>query len=84
MSASGNGFTMQAFMFVVMKLYFHWQDNISLSGSHLPQIIGIMILGSLLGASLALLILQFFKSIESSEALSSIVGTVSGFLDGTL
>ena len=82
MSASVIGFTMQAFMFVVMKLYFHWQDNISLSGSHLPQILGIMVLGSLLGASLALLILHFFKSIESSEALSTIVGTVSGFLVG--
>lgn len=82
MSASIIGFTMQAFMFVVMKLYFHWQDKISLSASHLPQILGIMVLGSLLGASLALLILQFVKSIESSEALSTIVGTVSGFLVG--
>ena len=36
----------------------------------------------MLGASLALLILQFVKSIESSEALSTIVGTVSGFLVG--
>lgn len=51
MSASVIGFIIQAFMFIVMKLYFYWQANISLSGPHLLQIIGIMVLESLLGAN---------------------------------
>lgn len=42
----------------------------------------IMLLSSIMGAGFALLVLQFVKTLTTNEALSTIVGTVSGFLVG--
>ncbi|SDQ37179.1 ABC transporter permease [Streptococcus equinus] len=81
-SSSVIGFIMQLVMLVTMKLYFYWQDGIDFGFTHLPQLLLIMLLSSIMGAGFALLVLQFVKTLTTNEALSTIVGTVSGFLVG--
>ncbi|NWO77101.1 ABC transporter permease, partial [Escherichia coli] len=73
---------MQLVMLAIMKLYFYWQDGISFGFEHLPQMLLIMLLSSIMGEGFALLVLQFVKTLTTDEALSTIVGTVSGFLVG--
>ena len=81
-SSSVIGFIMQLVMLVTMQLYFYWQDSIDFGFNHLPQMLLIMLLSSIMGAGSALLVLQFVKTLTTNEALSTIVGTVSGFLVG--
>lgn len=81
-SSSVIGFIMQLVMLAIMKLYFYWQDNVSFDLDYLPQILLIMLLSSIMGSGIALFILQFIKTLSTSEALATIVGTVSGFLVG--
>ena len=81
-SSSVIGFIMQLIMLTIMKLYFYWQDDVSFDLDHLPQILLIMLLSSIMGSGIALFVLQFIKTLSTSEALATIVGTVSGFLVG--
>lgn len=81
-SSSVIGFTMQLIMLAIMKLYFYWQDEVSFDLDYLPQILLVMLLSSIMGSGIALFVLQFIKTLSTSEALATIVGTVSGFLVG--
>lgn len=81
-SSSVIGFIMQLIMLAIMKLYFYWQDEVSFDLDYLPQILLVMLLSSIMGSGIALFVLQFIKTLSTSEALATIVGTVSGFLVG--
>jgi multidrug/hemolysin transport system permease protein len=82
LSASIIGFIMQMVMLLIMEIYFKWQDNLTFDFDKLPLIIVVMILSSVMGAVLALLVVQFVSSVEVNERLSIIIGTASGFLVG--
>lgn len=47
-SSSLIGFIMQLVMLAIMKLYFYWQDGISFGFEHLPQMLLIMLLSSIM------------------------------------
>lgn len=81
-SSSLIGFVMQIIMFGIMAGYFYWQDGLLIGFEKYPALIVIMALSSLLGASLGLIIGQFFKTVEASERFAVIIGTASGFLVG--
>ena len=72
-------FVMQAFMLVVMSLYF--QEIPAMS--KLFEISLIMLLSSLLSTLVNVLLIYPFQSVDSLGKLATIVGTVSGFLVGT-
>ena len=82
MSASLIGIMMQVMMFVIMSLYFYWQDGLLISLASFPLLFGVILLSSFLGSSLGLLLLQFIKSVDVVERLAVIIGTASGFLVG--
>ena len=72
-------FVMQAFMLVVMILYF--QEIPAMS--KLFEISLIMLLSSLLSTLVNVLLIYHFQSVDSLGKLATIVGTASGFLVGT-
>ena len=72
-------FVMQAFMLIVMSLYF--QEIPAMS--KLFEISLIMLLSSLLSTLVNVLLIYPFQSVDSLGKLATIVGTVSGFLVGT-
>ena len=72
-------FVMQAFMLVVMSLYF--QEIPAMS--KLFEISLIMLLSSLLSTLVNVLLIYHFQSVDSLGKLATIVGTASGFLVGT-
>ena len=72
-------FVMQAFMFIVMSLYF--QEIPAMS--KLFEISLIMLLSSLLSTLVNVLLIYHFQSVDSLGKLATIVGTASGFLVGT-
>ena len=72
-------FVMQAFMLIVMSLYF--QEIPAMS--KLFEISLIMLLSSLLSTLVNALLIYRFQSVDSLGKLATIVGTASGFLVGT-
>ena len=72
-------FVMQAFMLIVMSLYF--QEIPAMS--KLFEISLIMLLSSLLSTLVNVLLIYHFQSVDSLGKLATIVGTASGFLVGT-
>ena len=72
-------FVMQAFMLIVMSLYF--QEIPAMS--KLFEISLIMLLSSLLSTLVNALLIYHFQSVDSLGKLVTIVGTASGFLVGT-
>lgn len=72
-------FVMQAFMLIVMSLYF--QEIPAMS--KLFEISLIMLLSSLLSTLVNVFLIYHFQSVDSLGKLATIVGTVSGFLVGT-
>ena len=72
-------FVMQAFMLIVMSLYF--QEIPAMS--KLFEISLIMLLSSLLSTLVNVLLIYYFQSVDSLGKLATIVGTASGFLVGT-
>lgn len=72
-------FVMQAFMLIVMSLYF--QEIPAMS--KLFEISLIMLLSSLLSTLVNVLLIYHFQSVDSLGNLATIVGTASGFLVGT-
>ena len=82
LSASIIGAFMQIIMFSIMSIYFAWQDGLEIDFLKLPQLLLIMMISSILGASLGMILAQLVKSLEVAERLSIIIGTASGFLVG--
>ena len=72
-------FVMQAFMLIVMSLYF--QEIPAMS--KLFEISLIMLLSSLLSTLVNAHLIYHFQSVDSLGKLATIVGTASGFLVGT-
>ncbi|MFS9038299.1 ABC transporter permease [Streptococcus timonensis] len=72
-------FVMQAFMLIVMSLYF--QEIPAMN--KLFEISLIMLLSSLLSTLVNVLLINHFQSVDSLGKLATIVGTASGFLVGT-
>ena len=72
-------FVMQAFMLIVMSLYF--QEIPAMS--KLFEISLIMLLSSLLSTLVNVFLIYHFQSVDSLGKLATIVGTASGFLVGT-
>ena len=72
-------FVMQAFMLIVMSLYF--QEIPAMS--KLFEISLIMLLSSFLSTLVNVLLIYYFQSVDSLGKLATIVGTASGFLVGT-
>lgn len=81
-SASLIGVAMQLIMYGIMAGYFYWQDQLVISLSRYPFLLGLMILSSFLASLLALISSCFIKTVEVAERLALIVGTASGFLVG--
>lgn len=72
-------FVMQAFMLIVMSLYF--QEIPAMN--KLFEISLIMLLSSLLSTLVNVLLINHFQSVDNLGKLATIVGTASGFLVGT-
>lgn len=72
-------FVMQAFMLIVMSLYF--QEIPAMS--KLFEISLIMLLSSFLSTLVNVLLIYHFQSVDSLGKFATIVGTASGFLVGT-
>ncbi|WP_422802878.1 ABC transporter permease [Streptococcus sp. FT1-106] len=81
-SAGVIGSVMQVVMYTIMSLYFYYQDGLRFEVSNFPSILGVIVLSSVMSALLALLLVQFVKTVEVAERLSTIIGTASGFLVG--
>ena len=77
------GFVMQVFMFAVMLTYFILADKISFDWELLPQLVGLMLLNSLLASLLNALVVPCFKSMNSLGQYATVIGAASGFLVGT-
>lgn len=82
LSAAVIGFIMQIVVFLVMFLYFHFVDDLSISFSKLGFLIILMLLGSLLNAVVNAVIMRFVYNRNTLSAVSTVIGTVSGFLVG--
>ena len=81
-SAALIGMLMQIMMFTIMVLYFYWQDGLTIELLQAAKLLGVMLISSILAASLSLLLGQLFQSTEAAERFSVIIGTASGFLVG--
>ena len=77
------GVIMQVLVYLIMALYFSWQDSLAfISLEQGLKLLGLMIASSLMSAIIGLVVVQFIKALEVAERLSVIIGTASGFLVG--
>ena len=82
LSASLIGFVMQVVVYVVMYLYFYLVDGLRIGLTKSLLLIALMMLGSLINAIVNAVILLFVQNRNTLSAVSSVIGTVSGFLVG--
>jgi len=66
-----------------MLTYFILADKISFDSALLPQLVGLMLLNSLLASLLNALVVPYFKSVNSLGQYATVIGAASGFLVGT-
>lgn len=77
------GVIMQVAVYLLMALYFAWQDNLAFATlDQLLKLFALMVLSSLLSAFVGLVLVQFIQSTEVVDRLGVIIGTASGFLVG--
>lgn len=81
-SAAVISYIMQIVVFVVMYVYFHFVDDLSIALSKIVMLIGLMVLGSVVNALVSAVIMIFVHNRNTLNAIASLVGTVSGFLVG--
>lgn len=82
LSAAFVGFVMQVIVFAVMYLYFHLVDDLQLADFNFGALAGVMLLGAGLNAVVNAVLILFVRKQNTLSAISTIVGTVSGFLVG--
>lgn len=82
LSAAIISYIMQIVVFVVMYVYFHFVDDLSIALSKIVMLIGLMVLGSVVNALVSAVIMIFVHNRNTLNAIASLVGTVSGFLVG--
>ncbi|MBU7556109.1 ABC transporter permease [Weissella paramesenteroides] len=82
LSAAVISYIMQIVVFVVMYVYFHFVDDLSIALSKIVMLIGLMVLGSVVNALVSAVIMIFVHNRNTLNAIASLVGTVSGFLVG--
>lgn len=82
LSAAVISYIMQIVVFVVMYVYFHFVDDLSIALSKIVMLIGLMVLGSVVNALVSTVIMIFVHNRNTLNAIASLVGTVSGFLVG--
>ncbi|WP_373875035.1 ABC transporter permease [Ligilactobacillus pabuli] len=82
LSAAFVGFVMQMIVFAVMYLYFHLVDDLQLTDFNFGALVGIMLLGAGVNAVVNAVLILFVRNRSTLSAISTIVGTVSGFLVG--
>jgi len=76
------GVIMQVVMFVVMLVYFIFQDGISFDTSTLGPIFMVMLFSSLLWSVFNMLLYSFVKKVDTVGKINTIIGTASGFFAG--
>lgn len=82
LSAAVISYIMQIVVFVVMYVYFHFVDDLSIALSKIVMLMGLMVLGSVVNALVSAVIMMFVHNRNTLNAIASLVGTVSGFLVG--
>lgn len=82
LSAAIIGFVMQIIVFGVMFLYFYLVDDLTLPLAKVGLLVLLMVLGSLLNSVVNAVIMIFVHNRNTLSAVSTVVGTVSGFLVG--
>lgn len=77
------GVIMQVLVYLLMAVYFSWQDNLDfVSLEQGLKMFAIMVASSVVSAVIGLAVVQFIKTSEVVERLGVIIGTASGFLVG--
>lgn len=76
------GFLSQLVVYGIMTVYFVWQDGLQVDLDQQPPMLAMMLLSSILGATLGLWLAQWFQQTVSAERFSIMIGTASGFLVG--
>jgi multidrug/hemolysin transport system permease protein len=82
MSAASIGAVMQMVLLVIMVVYFKLVDGIDLPWKSTPEVLALMIVSSLMMAALNYMIVGFVRRQNTLSLISTIVGTLSGFLVG--
>ncbi|SCB73218.1 ABC transporter permease [Weissella bombi] len=82
LSAAIISYIMQIVVFVVMYVYFHFVDDLSIPLPKIVVLVGLMVLGSVVNALVSAVIMIFVHNRNTLNAIASLVGTVSGFLVG--
>lgn len=82
LSAAVISYIMQIVVFVVMYVYFHFVDDLSIALSKIVMLVSLMVLGSVVNALVSTVIMIFVHNRNTLNAIASLVGTVSGFLVG--
>ena len=82
MSAASIGAVMQMVLLVIMVVYFKLVDSIDLPWKSTPEVLALMIVSSLMMAALNYMIVGFVRRQNTLSLISTIVGTLSGFLVG--
>ncbi|MGK4018154.1 ABC transporter permease [Weissella paramesenteroides] len=82
LSAAIISYIMQIVVFVVMYVYFHFVDDLSIALPKIVVLISLMVLGSVINALVSAVIMIFVHNRNTLNAIASLVGTVSGFLVG--
>ncbi|MBW1605089.1 ABC transporter permease [Lactobacillus sp. Sy-1] len=72
----------QIIAFLIMSFYFQIADGVSIAWDQSAAILGIAVFSSLVWTALNLLIYSFINRQQSVSTISSIIGTVSGFMAG--
>ncbi|WP_165211886.1 ABC transporter permease [Streptococcus tangpeifui] len=77
------GVIMQVLVYLLMAVYFSWQDNLDfVSLEQGLKLFALMVASSVMSAVIGLAVVQFIKTSEVVERLGVIIGTASGFLVG--
>lgn len=82
MSAASIGVIMQVFLLIIMIAYFTLADSIDLPWKSIPAVLALMVISSLMMAALNCLVIGFVRKQNTLSLISTIVGTLSGFLVG--
>lgn len=82
LSAAIIGFVMQVVVFAIMYFYFRLVDDLELTSTNLAALVGVMFLGALLNAVVNAILMIFVRNRNTLSAVSTVVGTISGFLVG--
>ncbi|WP_245698240.1 ABC transporter permease [Sporosarcina ureilytica] len=76
------GFVMCLSTLIVAYVFFNLKGESQIALSHLPYLIGVILLSVLSSSAIVLFIVSFFKTSNAFAAASTVLGTLLGFLAG--